>query len=33
MMHAKIQLISMQNAKVMNQDRQHIERAIGRPKG
>ena len=28
-MRAKFQLISMQNAKVFNEDRQHIEEAIG----
>ena len=32
-MHAQIQLISMQNAKVLNQERYHIERALGRPNG
>ena len=29
-MRAKFQLISMQNAKVLNQDKYHIERAIRR---
>ena len=32
-MHGKIQLIPMQNAKVLNQDRYNIERAIGRKLG
>ena len=32
-MHTKFQLILMQNAKVLNEDRQHMERAIVRPNG
>ena len=32
-MRAKFQLILMQNAKVLNQDRWHIERAIGSQRG
>ena len=32
-MHAKFQLISMQSAKVLNEDREHIKTANGRPNG